>query len=804
MTRGQKPGFLDKATLAARLGISDNDAKSRSKQSLLAQAVRDQKVSPEEVQASCAIRQSTTPMYLHSVCHPSVLGPLEKYVQAWSRLYRRGSFLANYIFMKHNPHPVVETLPEVPPASRQFDPYQPRIHDTLPLYDFVSDPPTEPELVKAAYTRLDEATRRVRVARKVLEAKIAAASEVPQTSRRSEAQRLATERRRQAAVEKAEQAVRDAEQSVETATTSLGEACVQSGWRQRADRMPCLKQVFLPEFWPTSKQDRHAWVDAAFQDVGAVVEHMAVPDWDGLMTRSGWSQVLNRMGDKYAVNVAIQATAHLYRRAKKYVAGVRLAEPSTRPAILGALNGRMGVLTVHDDDYAILHTLRTVFGADSPNSRPSWNDAGGKLNPAKLDLHLFFTSQRVVEATPVPVANRRRHFAYVDQKIALALLPASWLTERKAAANKSNDSNLTLGEAMALTPNDIRQKRKLLRQQLRRKYRGGDTQQKKKLARKWKRTGWSNVPKTAMFASMETDGVGLRLCIGTPLELTEETTSKQKKTGTTKKEVDELTLLRDKGVEPVFVGTDGGRAKLTTSAISECAIQKPRTDIFTRGQYYWEMHHAQNNKFEVQRRAEDPDLDSALLALAESGGIKNTDWTRFMTYLDVERAHWEKLEADGYIDRERALWRQRLFRYKRSSLDRLANRLISAGDPRRPLVLGYGDAGFAPTGRGEKSVPTSAVTRALLRAKRRSKRTVVITGVWEFRTTLCCCACGGTTCGATLTSGRTSRRLRLCTHCNESGDKRRDRDVQAARNILWLLQYMYYGADRPEYMCRGA
>jgi hypothetical protein len=39
---------------------------------------------------------------------------------------------------------------------------------------------------------------------------------------------------------------------------------------------------------------------------------------------------------------------------------------------------------------------------------------------------------------------------------------------------------------------------------------------------------------------------------------------------------------------------------------------------------------------------------------------------------------------------------------------------------------------------------------------------------------------------------------------NESGDKRRDRDVQAARNILWLLQYMYYGVDRAEYMCRGA
>ena len=807
MTRGQKPGFLDKATLASRLGISEKDAKARSKQSMLAQAVREQRVTLEEVEASCAIRQSTTPMYLHSVIdNPAVLGAMERYVQAWSRLYRRGSFLANYIFMQHNPHPVIE-LPADVQQRQPYDRYQPRIQDTLQLFDFVTDPPNEPDVVKLAYKKLEEAESKLRAANKTLEAKRALLA-TPVASRMSEARAEAIRGKRQDGVQTALATVEAAEQCVHNARVQLQGACATAGWRQRMDRMPCLKQVFLPEFWPTMKQERHPWVEAAFQDVGQnALGHLAVPNWEDVMGRTGWSQALNRMGDKYAVNVAIQATAHLYRRAKTYMAGVQLAEPSTRKAMQQALNGQLGVLAVHNDDYNVLHTLRTVFGAETPDSRPSWSDAGGKLTPAKLDLHLFFTSQRVVEATFVPVGGRRRHFAYMDQKIALAMLPKEWVDKRTSDLNKPADSSLTLGEALGLTSDDIRRRRKLLRQSLRHKYKKRDTPKKKKLAKKWRQIGWSNVPKTAMFASLETDGVALRLCIGTPLNLDEVPPSKKKKVG--KNDADELNLLRAsmaEGVEPVFVAIDGGRAKIATAAISESAIQKPRTEVFTRRRYYWEMHHAQNKKFEARRRAGDNDLDAALRALADSSGVKNCQWQRFEGYLEVERAHWGVLEADGYTDRERALWRQRLFRFKRRSLDKLANRLIHAGDMRRPLVLGYGDAGFAPTGRGEKSVPTTNVTRALLRAKRRTQgRTIVMTGVWEFRTTLCCCACGSITSGAPCAPGQgTSRRLRLCTHCNESGDKRRDRDVQAARNILWLLQYMYYGVERPEYLCRAA
>ena len=81
-----------------------------------------------------------------------------------------------------------------------------------------------------------------------------------------------------------------------------------------------------------------------------------------------------------------------------------------------------------------------------------------------------------------------------------------------------------------------------------------------------------------------------------------------------------------------------------------------------------------------------------------------------------------------------------------------------------------------------------------------------IRGICEFRTTMCCCACGAVTRAATVparggAAARNSRRLRVCTGCETQG-KRRDRDVQAARNMPWLLQHEYYGAARPRYLCR--
>ena len=93
-----------------------------------------------------------------------------------------------------------------------------------------------------------------------------------------------------------------------------------------------------------------------------------------------------------------------------------------------------------------------------------------------------------------------------------------------------------------------------------------------------------------------------------------------------------------------------------------------------------------------------------------------------------------------------------MFCYKKSSLDRAAQRVVKAAtqgeSTSRALVFAVGAAGFAATGRGELASPTAEATRALERALKRVEKTgrrVVRLSVDEFRTTMCCCSCGSQT-----------------------------------------------------------
>ena len=166
-------------------------------------------------------------------------------------------------------------------------------------------------------------------------------------------------------------------------------------------------------------------------------------------------------------------------------------------------------------------------------------------------------------------------------------------------------------------------------------------------------------------------------------------------------------------------------------------------------------------------------LQVAIGHLSESGGLKNCDPSCWDEYLQIEG--------------------------KRLSTD-------------RPLVIGVGAAGFSANGRGgELPAPTSELSKAFVRAIKRVRATgrhVVTLSPDEFRTTMCCCACGAVTRPPVVRRWRRdretremiaedgpSRRLRCCTSCEITG-KLRDRDVQGARNILWLT-YARICRERP-------
>jgi hypothetical protein len=217
-----------------------------------------------------------------------------------------------------------------------------------------------------------------------------------------------------------------------------------------------------------------------------------------------------------------------------------------------------------------------------------------------------------------------------------------------------------------------------------------------------------------------------------------------------------------------------------------------------------------------------PAVRDAVTALSQGGSLHNSDPESWLAYLRAETAHRQVLDEEFVNNVDRARWKMAMHRGKRRCLDAavqtLLRRALSAEPAARPLVVGIGNAGFPSNGpRGELPAPTSELSKALKRGIRNIRATgrgVTVLTLDEFRTTMCCCACGSVTTPPTVTrryrDRRTgemviadgpSRRLRCCHTCSNTG-KLRDRDVQASRNILWLAMAAYYGLPRPPYLCR--
>lgn len=269
----------------------------------------------------------------------------------------------------------------------------------------------------------------------------------------------------------------------------------------------------------------------------------------------------------------------------------------------------------------------------------------------------------------------------------------------------------------------------------------------------------------------------------------------------------EAARLAAAGAPPIGIGIDTGRAKPFVAAVSTDPVSKPKTVTLTRKRYYYEMHYQQRAAWEERRTRTVPALSGALDALSSTGGLSNCKLESWVSYLEAETANRELLDGEYVELVERAVWRMRMFRWKKAALDRSVSKLMKTateGQPvPRPLVFAIGAAGFQSTGRGELPVPTSSLSVAFKRGLARvasTGRSVVVLSPDEFRTTMCCCACGAVT-EAAVVNGKRSRRLRSCNQCQPTG-KWRDRDVQGARNILWIGIMEFFGDGRPAYLCR--
>lgn len=637
-------------------------------------------------------------------------------------------------------------------------------------------------------------------------------------------------------------------------------------------RNSAFKQLFLPERWPTDGVPRDALISGVLEDFAAVLP--PAPDWRGVTSTTGWDNAINRAATKYHGNIQVQACVRMPERVRAYLRVVRVDEGTDRRVLEEVATRILRPMTcISSGDFKMAMHLRDVLGAPDDFYPPRNAPWGAEA----FALHVFLVRHGPRETTYLPVFDRGRKYCYVDAKIAGAMLPKHSEHDNDGAPKKKRErkrqegdavqapepaSSVCIGDLLGLTPESFNAKSKELRATTRRilrkraKRRGTSRKFKERLKKRQAALRTGKMPRNARVDSIETDGVGLRICVKTPVDMSpfilplpsvaEKAAAKAAATATEPKRRKRASGLgggakrcdasagpcpsdgssaSEEGPQTLcsFVGVDPGRKKLLAAAISRPGGAKPETFMFTRARYYSEMGYWRHQAW-CKDRASVGAVRTALDSLARAGGLKNCVPELWRATLEVEREHDAPLRREFLESKEYALWRMRLFRKKKRSLDHAAHGLLSRaveGQPSgKPLILGVGSATMAATGRGELSAPTSSLNAALRRAVSRIRergRKVVWRDVWEFRTTMCCCACGAVTAPAQVAwrdargalvldpdgvpKTRPSRRLRSCTSCETTG-KLRDRDVQAARNILWLTQHEYFGAERPQYMCR--
>ncbi len=801
MAPGCRSGFVTKEALVARLASSVPQgatlkADKTSARVILGHAIFHNVVTAKEIDETTDRVETTLPCYLFSyVENPMKRQAIEAYVLAASQLYRRGTVLANLMAME-----MLEGHTDIQAGSR-------------PKFDAESSAP---------FGQLADLY-------------------LAQDVRNSEA-----------------------------------------------------KQVFLPERWPTDTVRRDPRLDAVLAAYGDRVPRL--PAWEQVMPPTGWDNAINRMATKFVGNIKVQAMKNLLDAVLAYIGVVSLHCEDSRDAIAQVIKGRLRPLAIHAQDWEMVYRLRSALGVQD-ECVTDYTPKNTAFSRDVFLLHLFLVKFGDAERTYLPVSTRGRKYCYLDNKVTSSLFAeavrqankrrremeavakAAAKAAKKAAprrkrgdppavaqrppppppppdgeasgtmANMEDDTTTSVGELLGLTEEGFKRHRtalrKVLRRQSRRAHRAERPGQRKqrlaKARRRWANLGTGCLPKGSRIDSVETDGVGLRLCVKTKIDMTpyvcpvpvvtEASTStagtKQAKKAQKKDKharglpatpyftpVDATDTTLPK---PIVVGVDTGRAKLFAAAVSRSAIKKPTSVVFTRHRYYHEMEHMKHRKWDLARREQNPELTEALLHLSQSGGIRNCDPDKWTAYLEADRDHDAVLDAEYVSLVERARWRMRMFRNKRRSLDKAVKGMIdeaTAGERMdRPLVFGIGDGGFPSTGPGELPAPTSALSVAFQRGLRREAkrgRNVVVLVINEFRTTMCCCACGCVTSRPQVEyrdkegarQRKASHRLRACTTCETTG-KLRDRDVQAARNISWLTYHMYYGLERPEYMRRS-
>jgi len=269
---------------------------------------------------------------------------------------------------------------------------------------------------------------------------------------------------------------------------------------------------------------------------------------------------------------------------------------------------------------------------------------------------------------------------------------------------------------------------------------------------------------------------------------------------------DKSTTILENGYSPpndvCVVGIDPGRKDIS-HAVIETSLGVFKSVVLTRNQYYKESGtSAHLLKTEVwqkpkNNRGKKSEMEVALESLS-TVSTKGNSLESFMNYLKVWKVAFPILWNE-YTKPRWSEGRFRLYGGKKRVFANYFNRLenvVKKETGKDRVVISYGSAKFAPTGKGEVAVPTS---RCFKECRTRFETHVVT----EFRTsmvyhkTLEVLKLVGS-----IQTGKEIRGLRWC--CSTNQEERKvmiSRDQNAAINIRNIL--IWGRLRRPDIFCRG-
>lgn len=554
-----------------------------------------------------------------------------------------------------------------------------------------------------------------------------------------------------------------------------------------------VKHCFLPERWLYKGLEIDSLVASTFELYSDLLDDF-LPDYNKVMCDSGWDNALNHMGTNYLGNVKVQVLSHLYRRLVSYVKEVHPVQSGTlRHALNMAVFGPLQtpLTDIHNDDFEWALALQKVLGINDRGRSDQWVKEWQiplfkELSKESWTLHLWLQSHMTQgkNFSILPVSNMSRRYCYVDAKIASFLIPSK--TKKSMQELTKNDVHASeLQRMFGLTRRCFNKRRQKVRKDLRNKYKDN-----KRFARKWKNVGAGCLPPHGRLKMLETDGVGLRLYLEFP----------KNERLCTKKQQDVCNDNYD-----VLVAADTGRVRIGTFV-----DDRNKVTIISRKAYLYAQRDIRRKAWEKQRMTNTP-WGVALAAQAEAGGFKNRDPIKWTATLDALRTHLPSVLEEQLYNKDRARIKMCLFRWKRSFMDtRLKQVLDPAIKKKKRMLVGIGKADFASHGpRGEIATPTTKTLvdkhfKRVLKIHQLSERVKIDNTLDEYNTTKCCHCCGHVMDILTTCHEKDCLRYRLCMHCSHARTvyKRRNRDVNAARNILKVLQSKVMGMDRPSYLAR--